>query len=119
MSALVTVNEIKVFLPSEATDTQNDALITACESNVEATINSKCDKVTVNSVEEDILAQYTADTLPADLKTAIIKLAIAEFISSKTSVNYVAEGTAVIDRASRYRKDGLDLLAPHITPSVA
>ena len=55
-------------------------------------------------------AEYTAQTVPADIKAALIKWAIAEYIAAYSSTNYVDGDGNFVDRASRYRKEAQRIL---------
>lgn len=109
MAALVSVDDIKVFLKNEATDDQNDTLIAACESNAEGIADNRV---------RGVLTGYTSTTIPADLKTAIIKISVAEFISSTNNINYVPEGSYQTDRGSKYRQEAFVIIDRYYTPKV-
>jgi hypothetical protein len=101
-TALVSVEQIVLFLKNEEANTENTQLIEACETNAEAEAS--------NYIQKPDLSAYEPDTLPQDLRAAIIKLSCAEFIAATTNVNFVEGDGTFVDRASRLRKEAYKLL---------
>lgn len=98
---LITADDVLVFLDNEPkTETVKDKI-------------SVCIDVAQSQAENYAkisFADYTAQTVPADIKAALIKWTVAEYIAAYSSTNYVDGDGNFVDRSSRHRKEARQIL---------
>jgi hypothetical protein len=99
---LVTADDILPFLDNEKDTEAVRAKIDACEALAQA----QAENYAMTSFKD-----YTPDTVPADIKAALIKWSVAEFIASYSNTNYLEGDGNYTDRASRLRKEAQEVLA--------
>lgn len=99
--SLITADEVLVFLANEPKTESVKEQISAC---IELAQPQAANYAKVS------FAEYTTKTVPADIKAALIKWAIAEYIAAYSSTNYVDGDGNFVDRASRYRKEAQRIL---------
>ncbi len=100
-SALVKSEDVLVFLPNETDKAETVTCVNACILSAQA----QAENYSMIS-----FADFTADNVPQDIRTAIIKYALADYISNHTNTNYVEGDGNYADRASRLVKEAKELL---------
>ncbi len=99
--SLITADEVLVFLTNEPKTDSVKAQVSACIELAQPQAENYA-KVSFE--------KYTVQTVPADIKAALIKWAIAEYIAAYSSTNYVDGDGNFVDRASRCRKEAQRIL---------
>ena len=98
---LVKSEDVLAFLPNETDKAETVNCVNACILSAQAQ---------AESYSMTSFADFTAESVPQDIRTAIIKWALADFISNHTNTNYVEGDGNYADRASRLVKEAKELL---------
>lgn len=98
---LVTADEVLVFLDNEPKTQAVKDKISACIDMAQAQAENYA-KIS--------FADYTEQTVPPDIKTALIKWTVTEYIAAYSSTNYVDGDGNFVDRSSRHRKEARQIL---------
>ncbi len=98
---LVQPEDVLAFLPNETDKAETVNCVSACILSAQAQ---------AESYGMISLADFTKETVPQDIRSAIIKWALADYIGSHTNTNYVEGDGNYGDRASRLVKEAKELL---------
>ncbi len=101
---LVQPEDVLAFLPNETEKAETVNCVSACILSAQA----QAESYAMISFED-----FTADNVPQDIRSAIIKWALADFISNHTNTNYVEGDGNYGDRASRLVKEAKELLTKY------
>ena len=104
---LVSAEEILAFLPNERNTPDTLQNLDGCERLAQAQ---------AENYAGISFASFTPESVPGDIKTALIKWSLAEFIANRTNTNYAENDGDYADRASRHRKEARELLDKYRPP---
>lgn len=104
---LVTAEEILAFLPNEKPDEKTKGKIDSCLGLAQAQ---------AENYAGISFAEYTSEKLPADLKAALIKWTLAEYIANQSNTNFIEGDGNYTDRSTRHRQEAKEILDKYRPP---
>lgn len=104
---LVTAEEILAFLPNEKPDEKTKEKIDSSLGLAQAQ---------AENYAGISFAEYTSETLPADLKAALIKWTLAEYIANQSNTNFIEGDGNYTDRSTRHRQEAQEILDKYRPP---
>lgn len=104
---LVTAEEILAFLPNEKPDEKTKAKINDCLCLAQAQ---------AENYAGISFSEYKSETLPTDLKAALIKWTLAEYIANQSNTNFIEGDGNYTDRATRHRQEAKEILDKYRPP---
>ncbi len=104
---LVSAQEILVFLPNEQQTEDTETRLNSCAWLAQAQ---------AESYAGISFAPYTPQTVPADIKSALIKWSLAEYIANETNTNFAPAEGGFADRGAQHLKEAKELLDRYRPP---